>query len=137
MKSILIIAALVVLGGLIYFGFKSTNKQANLPATNTQSANPTSQPVSAIKEFTVEGKPFEFNPKEIKVKKGDTVKITFKNNEGFHSLTIDDYNAGTKQINAGESDTIQFVADKAGSFQYFCAVDSHKDKGMVGTLVVE
>lgn len=143
MKSILIIVVLIVLGGFVYFGFNSTNKQVNTPVTNTQSTNPTDQPVTTtvqnVKEFTVEGKPFEFNPKEIKVKKGDTVKITFVNNEGNHDFMIDGLNVKTKQIAAGQTDTVEFVANTAGTFEYYCSVGNgyHRQQGMVGNLVVE
>lgn len=142
MKTFILLIAILVVAAFAYYGFKALNKPATLPLTNTQPTQPVvTSPESTtsqnVKSFMVEGKPFEFNPKEIKVKKGDTVKITFKNNEEFHNLTIDGYNVGTKQINAGESDTIQFVADKAGTFEFFCNVDGHKDKGMVGNLIVE
>ena len=140
MKSILIVAALIVIGGFIYFGLKATNKQANLPATNTQSTNPTDQPVSnSVKEFTIEAKPFEFNPKEIRVKKGNSVKITFVNNEGTHDFMIDGLNVKTKQIPAGQTDTVEFVANTAGTFEYYCSVGNgyHRQQGMVGSLVVE
>lgn len=89
------------------------------------------------KTFTVEGSPFMFSPKEIRAKKGDTVKIVFVNKQGFHDWTIDGFNAKTKQIKAGETDEVTFVADKAGTFEYYCSVGNHRQQGMVGKLVVE
>lgn len=89
------------------------------------------------KEFTVIGTPFKFDPMEIKVKQGDRVKITFKNEEGFHNLAIKDLNITTKNLQKGEQETIEFIADKTGTFQYNCSVPTHTEKGMVGNLVVE
>jgi plastocyanin len=90
-----------------------------------------------VKEFTVTGKSFSFTPNELKVKKGDTVKITFKNNGGFHDWVIDEFNARTKQIGDGEIDTVEFTADKAGTFEFYCSVGNHRQMGMVGNLIVE
>ena len=70
------------------------------------------------------------------VKKGDTVKITFKNTGGMHDLKIDGYTVGTKIIQGGAQETFQFVADKAGTFEYYCSVGTHRQMGMKGTLTV-
>jgi plastocyanin len=91
----------------------------------------------SVKEFTITGKSFSFTPSAINVKKGDTVKITLVNTGGFHDLVIDEFNVATKRINNGESETIQFVADKTGTFEYYCSVGTHRQMGMVGALTVE
>ena len=83
------------------------------------------------------GKNFGFSETEIRVKKGDTVEIQFTNEAGFHDWVIDEFNAKTKQLKAGESETVTFVADKAGTFEYYCSVGSHRQMGMVGKLIVE
>ena len=80
---------------------------------------------------------FWFDPKNITVQKGDTVKIIFTNTEGTHDLVIDEFNVATKKTNAGESDTVQFVADKMGTFEYYCSVGNHRQMGMVGKLIVK
>ena len=89
------------------------------------------------KNFELTGKPFEFSLKEMKVKKGETVKVTFTNVQGFHDWTLDGYNVKTKQLPAGQSETVIFVADKAGTFEYYCGVGNHRDQGMKGSLIVE
>jgi plastocyanin len=94
--------------------------------------------VAGIRDFTVEGTPFAFAPKSMEVKVGETVRITFVNKEGFHDLVIDEFaGARTKQLKAGESETITFVANKAGTFEYYCSVGDHRVMGMVGTLIVK
>jgi len=89
------------------------------------------------KVFNIEGKPFSFTPNEIRVKKGDRVRIVFSNIEGFHDWKIDEFNAATKKINAGETDTVEFIADKAGTFEFYCSVGTHRQMGMKGNLIVE
>lgn len=90
-----------------------------------------------VKVFNVEGSSFAFSPGEIRVKKGDTVKIVFKNIDGFHDLTIGGYNVGTSRVGTGGTGMVEFVADKTGTFEYYCSVGSHRDLGMMGKLTVE
>lgn len=90
-----------------------------------------------LKTFVIEGKPFSISPSEIVVNQNDKVKIIFKNLEGFHDLVIDEFNAGTKQINKGETDTIEFIADKKGVFEFYCSVGNHRQQGMTGSLIVK
>jgi plastocyanin len=94
-------------------------------------------PKGETKTFTVSAANFSFDIKEMKVKKGDTVKIDFKNNEGFHDWVIDDFSARTKQLQAGGTESISFTADKTGTFEYYCSVGQHRKFGMVGKLIVE
>ena len=52
-------------------------------------------------------------------------------------MVVDGYNVSTKTLSEGGSDTIQFVSDKTGSFEYYCSVANHRDLGMKGVLVVQ
>jgi plastocyanin len=90
----------------------------------------------AVKEFTVTGSNFKFSPATMSVKKGDTVKITFINSGGMHDWVIDEFDARTSVIQDGAQETITFVADKTGSFEYYCSVGQHRANGMKGTLTV-
>lgn len=93
--------------------------------------------VGAVKEFTVTGSNFKYDLTEMKVNKGDTVRITFKSGSGFHDLVIDEYDVATKQLQSGGEETIEFVADQAGEFEYYCSFGTHRQMGMAGTLTVE
>ena len=119
-------------------------EDGTIPESNTGTNAGTSVNVGAsanvstgtVKEFTVSGQNFSFSPSRMTVKKGDTVKITFKNVSGTHDFRIDGYNVGTRVIQSGAQEMITFVADKAGSFEYFCSVGEHRAMGMKGTLTV-
>jgi len=91
----------------------------------------------SVKELTVSGSNFKFAPATLSVKKGDTVKLTFTSSGGMHDLVIDEYNVKTKVIPSGQSETVTFVADKAGKFDYYCSVSNHRAMGMQGTLTVQ
>ena len=91
-----------------------------------------------VTEVSVDGSEYSFSPKTITVKKGATVKLTFKNiGNAIHTWTVDGLNADTGSILPGSSETIEFDATTAGTYEIYCAVAGHRESGMVGTLVVE
>lgn len=120
----------------------STSDNAASPATGVDStdasasANPAASGQASVKEFTVNGSSFKFEPATLTVNKGDKVKITFKNSGGTHDFVIDEFNVKTQVIPGGQEATAEFTADKSGTFQYYCSVGNHRAMGMVGTLTV-
>jgi nitrosocyanin len=138
MKNIFIILIVLgVLGGGYFYMKKSPSPVAvtQVPVQTTSPPVPANPGV--VKEFAVEGGMYYFNPKEIRVKVGDTVKITLSNKEGMHDFVLDEFNVKTKRIKAGETDTVTFVASKVGTFEYYCSVGTHRAMGMKGNLIVE
>ncbi|OGC51192.1 hypothetical protein A2W32_05625 [candidate division WWE3 bacterium RBG_16_37_10] len=103
---------------------------------STPSTPPTTG-ITEVKEFTIKGSNFKFDVTEIKVKLGDKVKLTFENTGGFHDWNLDEFNVSTKTLNSGEKETVEFVASKAGTFEYYCSVGQHRQMGMKGNLIVE
>lgn len=95
-----------------------------------------------VKTFVITGSHLRFfldgvESPELRVKEGDKVRIEFINEEGFHDWKIDEFNAATQKINAGSRESIEFVADKKGTFEYYCSVGKHRANGMKGTFIVE
>lgn len=91
----------------------------------------------AVKTFNVSAENFSFSVPEMKVKQGDTVKVVFTNKEGFHDWVVDEFKSRTQKIGEGKTETIEFVVDKKGTFEYYCSVGAHRANGMVGKLIVE
>lgn len=86
-----------------------------------------------VKEFTIDATNFDFDVKEIKVNKGDTVKVTLKNSQGVHAVEFKGYK---KEVKGDQ--TISFVANKTGEFEYICSIFCGTGHGdMVGKLIVE
>jgi cytochrome c oxidase subunit 2 len=137
---LIVVIVLLLVGGFLWF---SNNQSQNQPADQQPAETTVEAPTDAAmtdesaKTFTVEGKPFSFTPDEIRVKKGDRVKITFTNAAGLHDYTIDELNVKTKQLAVGESETVEFTADQVGTFEFYCGVGNHRQQGMVGNLIVE
>ena len=145
-SSIIAVVGVVVIGGIIYFAGNSSpvnQGAATIVATDTTALASTTDLTATttvavtVKEVTVDGKNYAFTPSSITVHQGDTVKISFKDDEGFHNLVVDGYDVKTETIKAGNISSVQFVADKAGTFAYYCSVGNHREKGMEGKLIVQ
>lgn len=139
-----IILIIVLMGG--YFLYNNSNAPTNTPTiirtptTTPSTATSTSATTTAAtttRTITVSGENFTFTPDSIVVKKGDTVRLTFRNTAGSHDLRIEDYEIGTKVLAPGAQETLTFEADTAGTFAYYCSVGNHREMGMEGTLIVE
>ena len=75
----------------------------------------------------------------ITVKRGDTVEVTLTNNgQTVHDFTVEEFGVtmDSTTVDPGESVTVTFIANRAGTFTYFCAQPGHKELGMKGTLIV-
>lgn len=90
-----------------------------------------------VKTFEVSGQNFSFAPSEIRVKKGDRVKINFTNQNGLHDWVLDEFSARTPKIQSGQTASVEFVADKTGTFEFYCSVGEHRAMGMKGNFIVE
>ena len=137
----------IVLGFGLYMVFNSQQKTNQTPSeqTNTEQKVPAEEGVeemvvedSETREIIVEGEEFSFSPSTITVSEGEKIALTFKNVGTFpHNFIIDELDVKTETINAGEEDTIEFVADKSGTFAFYCGVGNHRQQGMEGELEVE
>ena len=73
----------------------------------------------------------------IHVIKGELVAIHVinedKETQSQQDLNIDEFNVHTKKLNYFQAQTINFIADKTGTFKYYSTIHP----GMKGTIVVE
>ena len=79
---------------------------------------------------------FVFLPREIEVKKGETVVLEFTAPEVVMGFSCPDYKMRTDII-PGQASRLRFTADKAGTFPFLCDIfcgDGHE--GMSGELKV-
>ncbi len=93
-------------------------------------------------EFTIEGSEWKFSPARIIVSQGDEVKITFKNSGvEAHNFVNDEFGVATPPILPGTTATVEFTADKAGTFFFYCSLEldlePHRELGMEGEITVK
>ena len=91
--------------------------------------------------FSFEGESFVFyldgeqNP-DVVVQQGDRVRVEFTSTSGVHDWVVDAFGS-TEVVQAGGDTFVEFVADQAGTFEYYCSVGSHRQQGMRGNFIVE
>ncbi|MBR9704194.1 hypothetical protein GOV12_02190 [Candidatus Pacearchaeota archaeon] len=151
---IIVVVVLILLVGLIFvFGNNESGTDSDDSSSNTDVGTDTDQDTNAgdepslddtdseVRTIVVSGENFKFmingqdNP-DIIVKEGDIIKIEFTSTGGFHDFVIDELGAKTDKINTGDTTTIEFVASKKGTFNYYCSVGNHRGLGMEGNIIV-
>ena len=94
-------------------------------------------PESNIKEFKITAKQFSFDPSTIEVNKGDKVRLLITSADVPHGFSIAEYGINVK-LSPGKTETVEFTADKQGTFTTFCSVfcgSGHSN--MKGKLIVK
>jgi len=87
-------------------------------------------------EFTIVAKDFRYSPDRIEVTQDDLVRLTIRSEDIAHSFAIDEYRI-VKRVPAGGSTTVEFRADRAGTFRFYCNLtDQPGHAQMRGELVV-
>lgn len=140
-KVVLSIAALALLAGCSHIQSIEENPEKNsmneAMETSDSMMDEGWESSEAVKEFTLTADNWTFTPSTISVKKGDTVRLKITSIDKEHGIAIPDFNINEK-LPVGEEVVIEFVADKEGTFTFFCSVpcgEGHKE--MTGQLVVE
>jgi heme/copper-type cytochrome/quinol oxidase subunit 2 len=75
----------------------------------------------AQRHFRIEANSFQYTPEAIQVNPGDHVTIDLVSTDVVHGLYIDGY-ALNVTADPGQTATLSFVADRAGSFRMRCSV---------------
>lgn len=162
----LVVILLVILGGFYYYQTKKAAKQ-NVMGTQTSAAKPSgmkrkmdssmmkvttpapltdqqqqeltagTSSATIEKTFTFTAGNFWFAPNKITVNKGDKVTINFGVNNGFHDFVIDAFKVKVGPIGTGKTASVTFTADTEGTYEFYCDIDHHRQKGQKGTLIVQ
>lgn len=152
-KSILItgFVILVLLGGAGYYAMTQQNTAVNnvpveemtvsptIAPTNMETISPSPSKDSAqeIKEIKIEAGSFYYKPNMITVRRGERIKIVMNAVSLMHDFNIDELNVKMPIVQNGETGSVEFIAGKVGTFEYYCSVGQHRANGQVGKITVE
>ena len=96
-----------------------------------------SQAASSVSEIAITAKKYSFTPNVIRVKKDDQVKLVITAVDAEHGFKLEAFQI-EKKLKKGEVTSIEFIADKRGTFPFqrshFCGFGHGKMKGQ---LIVE
>ena len=80
---------------------------------------------------------FKFEPSIITVTQGDRIRLRLRSADRDHHFAIKAFRVKTLIPKTGEAVTVDFVADRAGTFEFTCAeYCGTGHSGMKGRLVV-
>ena len=99
---------------------------------------PLPAPVAAPQErtFQIDARQFSYSPSELAVNPGDIVTIELISTDVVHGLYIDGYDLSV-EADPGQTATMTFTADRAGSFRFRCNVTcGAMHPFMIGKLTV-
>jgi cytochrome c oxidase subunit II len=88
------------------------------------------------REFTLTARNYSFNPSRVEATQDDLIKVTIQSEDVAYGFTIDEYRL-SKRVPAGGSTTIEFRADRAGTFSFYSNLSNDtRHTQMRGQLVV-
>jgi cytochrome c oxidase subunit II len=100
-------------------------------------ANDRARQTATVYDFQITSRKYEFGPSSLRAKKGDHLRLVIVALDHDHGFRLDEFHIN-KKIERGKTVTVDFTADKAGTFSFrcsnFCGLGHG---GMKGTLVVE
>lgn len=116
--------------------------------------NPSQASTQDVKVIEVSAKKYEFNPSSIHVKQGTKVQLRITATDHTHGFKIGAFSDGSNangspglaftspedcwKIEKGQSATIEFVAQTAGTYSFKCCVRCGLGhSGMKGQLIVD
>ena len=111
--------------------------------TNTSSVPKEGAPSSSGEEdivtINMEAGSFYYSVKEIRVKEGQKVRIVMTSKDMMHDLRIDELEVKSDVVKAGDTSTVEFLANKKGVFEYYCSIGNgyHRKMGQVGKITIE
>ena len=92
------------------------------------------QDSAATGPIQMTAKKYEFDPAVIKVKQGDHVKLVITATDRDHGIKLAAFNVD-QRLPKGVPTTVEFTADRTGTFPFECSVlcglGHHKMKGQV------
>jgi cytochrome c oxidase subunit 2 len=110
---------------------------AFLVASALQAGAETETAAGPLKTFTLTASRFMFDPATIEVTQGDRVRLVLHSSDTTHGFALPDFSVKVKLPKDGTPVTVDFVADKAGTFEFKCSVFCGMGhRGMKGRLVV-
>lgn len=143
-KIIGIIAVVAVVGVIATRGSASKNTNTQKTELKTIQTSPevkekinVTQTTSEVRTIMMEAGAFYYSVKEIRVKRGDKVKVVMTSKDMMHNFNIDELNVKSVIAKTGETAEVEFTANKAGEFEYYCSVGQHRVNGQIGKLIVE
>lgn len=96
-----------------------------------------SRAIAQERHFDVTAMKFHFEPSDLEVDQGDHVVVTLRSTDVKHGFRLKPYGIKTVVPKGGDAVTVEFVADKPGTFEFSCSeYCGPRHSSMKGHLIV-
>jgi uncharacterized cupredoxin-like copper-binding protein len=140
------IAGITILSLLTACGGSDDDKDTAVQSQATQapagSTGDAGAATAAPQALEVKAGDYFYEPKDLTVKAG-TVKITMANAgpDRPHTMNVKNKSGSgdlvkSERIQVGQSGSIEFTVMEAGTYEVYCSLPGHADRGQKGTLTV-
>ena len=124
-----IIITIIIIGIVSILLFRTDN--------NDTEKNENIELTGETKTFDIVATNWEFTPSLIEVNLGDKVELHLTSSQGTHGIAFLEFEV-SETLREGEDIHTEFIADKTGTFNFFCTVPCGKGHGgMRGLIVVK
>ncbi|MBI4467222.1 MAG: cupredoxin domain-containing protein [Acidobacteria bacterium] len=90
-----------------------------------------------LHEIRLTAKKYEYNPREIRVKQGERVRLLITPTDRKHGFELKEFGVKT-ELPEGKETAIEFTPDRPGEFEFKCSVYcGWRHRSMKGKLIVE
>lgn len=132
-KPIIIIVILVI---IVIAGFALFRQPGETTSQSKTSGEGTASD-REVKEIEIKASNWKFTPELIEVNLGDKVELHLESTEGTHGFIIPAFGI-SERLEPGKDVHAEFVADKAGTFNFYCNVPCGAGhSNMNGIIVVK
>jgi heme/copper-type cytochrome/quinol oxidase subunit 2 len=122
------LSALLIGTGVCLVAAPAAARLFAAPASQDQAPN--------RRDFTLNARDYRFSPDRLEVSQDDLVKLTIRSDDIAYSVTIDEYRI-SKRVPAGGETTLEFRADRPGTFPFYSNLTTDsRHAAMRGQLVV-
>ena len=101
---------------------------ATRPEGGSGTSGPGAPVAVALSEFAI-------SPATVTVPKGGSIAVT-NNGSVAHNVGVTDTALKTRDLNGGETDTLDLSELDPGTYELYCAVSGHKEAGMTAVLII-
>ncbi|MBU0957588.1 MAG: cupredoxin domain-containing protein [Nanoarchaeota archaeon] len=133
-KEILIVVVVVIVFG--FLAWTMLSGQSNGSDVANSGSDDVIVETGETKTYDIIAKQWEFEPATIEVNLGDKVVMNVESKDVTHGISIPQFGV-SERLNPGDDVHVEFVANKKGTFSFFCNVPCGSEhRSMQGMLIV-
>ena len=143
--TVLFVSTLLLAAGAACGGSDDTKESTteSTPAVTAAAVATTAPTPAGPQVIEIKAGDYYFEPKDLTARPGSiSVKMTNDGPERPHTFVVRNLNKDgdlvkSERVQVGQSATIEFTVSEEGTYEVYCSLQGHADRGQVGSLTVK